>query len=410
MYITINKKNIVFWGSILCVLLSYKFMYIFFYKSYGAQMSQISWLLALGLSMFLYKEIIALSKKYVFLTGYLIYILLVQIVICIFSIIQYGESVFDMFITAGSYLLLLFSLVLIVGMEVYGTERFLKMFYILAVTYMVLRLIDAVVSNFFGTALLGGYLGSKTAYVRAYAGSLYVVVMIYSFWKIVITETTKRDIIVFVLGLILEIYVQQTRMYQLSLFMTFLFIWIFQRKKASKKLFQYAVLIIFAGVFFGLGLHHEIINSFSADPTVNDAANSSIARLNSIAYFSGFFLENPLFGMGWVRPAGDYLTSIAYGPTHTAYFDDLGFLGQVFRLGILGAMFYVFLIIRLVYIHFKLPKTSEYKNLILGILVFIVISAGTLNCFDGQRILGTAFFIAIVERIFITNKNVGAKN
>jgi hypothetical protein len=272
---------------------------------------------------------------------------------------------------------------------------------------MVLRLIDAVLSNYLGSALLGGYLASKTAFVRAYAGSLYVVVMIYTFWKIVICEATRRDIVVFVLGLVLELYVQQTRMYQLSLFMTFLFIWIFQRKKVSKKLFQYAVLIFFTVVFFGLGLHHEIINSFSTDPTVNDAANSSIARLNSIAYFNGFFLERPLLGMGWVRPVGDYLTSIAYGPTHTAYLDDLGFLGQVFRMGILGAMFYVLLIARFAYIYFRLPKSSKYKTLVLGILVFIIISAGTLNCFDGQRILGTAFFMAIVEKIYITGKSGG---
>lgn len=408
MYIAVNKKNIIFWGSILCVFFSYRCMYIMYNNSYGNEMMQFSWVLALGLSMFLYKEIIALSKKYVFLTGFLIYIYLVQIVICIFSMIQYNESLFDMFTCAGGYLTLLFSFVLFVGMEKYGTGRFLKMFYIFAVAFMVLRLIDAISSNILGIALLGGHVHSKTAFVRASAGSLYAVVMIYSFWKIVISEARKKDFVVFVLGLVVELYVQQTRMYQLSLFVAFLFMWIFQKKKVSRKLFQYAVLIGFTGVFFGLGLHHEIINSFSIDPNINDAANSSIARVNAIAYFTGYFLDHPLFGMGWVRPVGDYLVSIAYGPTRTAFLDDLGFLGQVFRLGILGAMFYVILIIRLAYIHFKLPKTSKYKTMILGILVFIIISASTLNCFDGQRILGTAFFIAIVERIYVTEKSSGA--
>lgn len=382
-------------------------MYIMYNVSFGVNMTQTSWLLALGLSAVLYKEIIASIKKYVFLTGFLLYIFIVIVVTCIFSMLQYGESAFDMFICVGSYLLLMLSFVIIVGIEKYGTEKFMKMFYKLAVTFMFLRLIDAISSNILGMALLGGHVNSKTAFVRASAGSLHVVVMIYTFWKIVTSEATRKDIAVFVLGLVLELYVQQTRMNQLSLFMTFLFIWIFQRKKTSIKLFQYVILIVFLGVFFGLGLHHEVINSFSIDPSVNDSAASSIARLNSIAYFTGFFWEHPLLGMGWVRPVGDYLTSIAYGPTHTAYLDDLGFLGQVFRMGILGAMFYVILIIRLAYIHFRLPKSSKYKTLVLGILVFIVISAGTLNCFDGQRILGTAFFMAIVEKIYITGKNGG---
>ncbi len=370
-------------------------------------MTQLSWLLALGLSVVLYKEIIASIKKYGFLTGFLLYIFIVIVVTSFFSMLHYGESAFDMFICVGSYLLLMFSLVMIVGMEKYGTEKFMKMFYILAVTFMFLRLIDAISSNILGIALIGGHINSKTAFVRASAGSLYVVVMIYTFWKIVTSEATRKDIAVFMLGIILELYVQQTRMYQLSLLISFLFMWIFQRKKTSIKLFQYVIIIVFTGIFFGLGLHHEIINSFSIDPTVNDAAASSIARLNSIAYFTGFFLERPLLGMGWVRPVGDYLTSIAYGPTHTAYLDDLGFLGQVFRMGILGAMFYVLLIARFAYIYFRLPKSSKYKTLVLGILVFIIISAGTLNCFDGQRILGTAFFMAIVEKIYITGKSGG---
>lgn len=406
MYITINKKNFLYFGSTLCVFLSYKFLSIAAFSEYGVQATYISWGLALVLSLFIYKDIIGFQKKYLYLSGFLCYVLISQIIICIYSMYTYEEYIIDMFICAGSYFLLLFTYFLLIGMENYGAEKFLCWFYYFSVVYMILQLINAGLKNKIGISFLTIDAVSKTRYMRMSVGSLYVVMMILIFWKIVSKESNWKNILIFVLGIVLELYVDQTRMTQLSLFFAFLFMWIFQRKKTEIKLVQVLITIVFIVAFVALGLHQEIINSFSTDPSVNKSASSTIARLNAIDYFKGYFYDAPWVGMGWVRPRSDYLTLIFAGPNRAAFFDDLGFLGQIFRQGILGGVIYLLFIARLIFIEVKLPNCSKFKSLVLGIVIYILVSAISLNCFDGQRILGTAFFIAITEIVYIRQKEI----
>ena len=404
MYIGINKKSMLYFWSILCVILSNRLFGITLLYSHRIEAVYLSWVVTLVLSLFLYKDIIDLREKNSFLGYFLGYILISQLIICCYSMYTYNENILDMLICSGGYFLLLFAYVLMIGMKLYGTEDFLRVFYTISAISMMILLINAVLKNSIGISFLTSDASSKTVFMRMSVGSLYEVTMILVFWRIVAKEAGRKDVLIFLLGIILEIYVHQTRMTQMSLILAFFFIWLFHKGKTEIKLVQVLITVFFIIVFFSLGLHHEIIDSFSADPSVNSNYASSLARLNSIDYFKDFLIDNPLIGMGWVRPKNDYLTLIFAGPNHSAFFDDLGCIGQLFRQGILGIVIYLLLIVRLIYIEVKLSDGSKYKNLVLGILIYILVSAITLNCFDGQRILGTSFFIAVTEMIYLRDK------
>ena len=409
MYIQLSKKNILTYGILLGILFLYKFMNLPIMIEYRSEMVLVGNSIMLALPLLLYKDIIEIGKRYTFLKMFLIYVAFSQIIICIYSMYIYHQTLFDMFVCMGSYFILLLSMLLIIGMEKYGTFSFLRPFYIFSVLYMNLLIANAFLANSTGLYLLASRLAAKNERVRTEAGSLFVVVMLIIFWIILVGYAEFKHYVVFILGIFLEIYVEQTRIYELALFFAFLFMWICNRANTESKFKKIVLLFLAAILFYVLGLHQEIIESFSLDPTINPSYASSLARINAIDYFSGYLKANPLIGMGWVRPKNDTLALIFAGPNQTAFFDDLGFLGQIFRQGILGGVIYVIFIVRLFFVINKLPSNSKYKNLVIGILVYILVSAISLNCFDGQRILGTAFLIAIVERIFKleTEDNIG---
>lgn len=367
---------------------------------YIPEITYLSWLVTFFLSLYFYKDIIRINRGNKYLKNLFVYIIFSQAILSIYSMKQYGETIVDILICAGFYFLLLFTYIVLIGMEIFGTEEFLMYFYKFATAYMIFLMVNAFAVNHLGFRIMTESIRSKTAFMRAYAGSLYVVLMLVLFWKIVCGDRTKKTICWFMVGVIVELFIEQTRVSELAMVAAFGCMWFFHPKKDRKKLIQIVLLVVLAFMFFKLGFFEDLIQSFSTDASVNRNAASSIARVNAAKYFYEYLAKNPLMGMGWVRPKNAYLRLIFSGPDGTAFFDDLGFLGQVFRQGILGAIIYVAIVLRLLYMLKNIKKESLNRTLIIGIIVFIITSGISLNCLDGQRILGTAFFIALSEKIF----------
>ena len=103
--------------------------------------------------------------------------------------------------------------------------------------------------------------------------------------------------------------------------------------------------------------------------------------------------------MGWIRPYTDRLTKIWSGPDNAYFFDDLGFLGQFFRQGILGVLVYIIMLIRMIYIIHQLRYEYNYKILLIGIFTYICATMPSLIVLMDLE-FGGSFYIAIFEYIY----------
>ncbi len=236
--------------------------------------------------------------------------------------------------------------------------------------------------------------------LRVALGPLTGLLVCYTFYKFL--KGYKQVVTLSVISIILIslFYVEMTRANQLAILVTLFIMWLFYKERSKKNILKYMVAFCLVLILYFGGFFDSVLNMLSVDTSVNSRAMSTVARLNAIEYFSEFTKKNPLIGMGWIRPYTDRLTKIWSGPDNAYFFDDLGFLGQFFRQGILGVLVYIIMLIRMIYIIHQLRYEYNYKILLIGIFTYICATMPSLNCFDGSRILAVPFYIAIFEYIY----------
>lgn len=402
-------SNVSIW-IIFIVLLSMHLLYLMKLPIDSVMYSYITWAMSFAAYLYFYKGIKKIKKTDgTFLTKIFFYIFCVQIILSIYSIRTYGETILDMLICAGEYFILLLTYVIMLSFYKDGEEFLLNRVYIIELIYILIVLICSFFYNKWGVSLFAFTLskdGLKYGRIRLGLGPLGALFFIYSFKKILRKEKILFSIFSLLIGLLGLFYSEMTRANQIAIIATLFCMWIFNREGGIRNTIKYFVFIIGAVFFFNSELFTRIINSFSSNEVINSQASSTVARINAIEYFSKYTRDNPLMGMGWVRPYTPRLTRIWAGPNEAAFFDDIGFLGQFFRLGILGASYYVIILIRMIYIIWRLDKNDKNKLVLIGILFYLICTMPSLNCFDGQRILAMPFYLAIYEYSYMTHKNM----
>nr|WP_297705761.1 hypothetical protein [uncultured Butyrivibrio sp.] len=160
------------------------------------------------------------------------------------------------------------------------------------------------------------------------------------------------------------------------------------------------IVIIVLGVFlvFAGNVFQTMINSFSLD---SDKGASTLARLMALEYYKGLFLEKPFIGIGLVSPIRDDLVSLIYGPIGVFAFTDLGFLGGLYRFGIIGVPVFVAPIIRMAFISTRmLLSKCKYSTLCISVTIFLVVNQISLNYLDFGRNIVSSFYWALLEFIY----------
>lgn len=336
-------------------------------------------------------------KKYKFLSFEIGYIFLVIAMVCVFSMISYDENIMDMIICTGSYLFILMAPILLVMFHLVGFHESVHYILMVETFYDFVLLICAFVKNNLGIMPLKvATISSKTSNVRAAAGALCPFATVYFVYLLISKRDKLKTIVALAINLATQFYVEQTRMKEIAILVASVAIVVFFMKAVKNQNWPIVLTIIGIILFFYLGYYEEMMNSFSADPKLNPHYTSTVARLRAVEYFKTYTEKNIFFGLGFINPRTNHLNDIFSGPSHTCFLDDLGITGCFFRNGLLGLSYYIMVLARMAYAFFKIHD-KHYKSIMLGIAVFTMISSSSLSIFDGQRIVMVPFIMAVTE-------------
>ncbi len=401
MYIVFNKENKIKLLLFLVLLFEYRFFQITnipFVDSVKAYYI-VRCLGIIGTIVF-FSETQALCREYRFFSWLLSYTFISQTILTIYSMITYEQTFTRVFAFSGLYLTLLIFFILIICFDQFGMDKSLKYLFILEGIRDIVAVLHAVVFNFTGIRLFAlNQLASKTNNIRLDFGLLFPLLIIYLF-SMVLTRYNFRILLLLIVSLCMELYIQNVRVMELSFIACFIIMWIVAEKKIQKRLVKNIIICLVVILLGYMGVITDIINGFSIDPEINKNYTSSLARVEAIEYYLMYLRENPIFGMGWINRTTPYLATIASGPKGTYHFDDLGIMGQLFRQGIVGSITYLLYVGRMLYISIKLPDNCKNKVFVVGVCTYIFATLVSLNVFDVQRVLAATFYVAIVEYIW----------
>lgn len=352
----------------------------------------------------IYKHI----NKFEFVKWYILINMFVVIIQCIYSMNKYNETIVDVFIVCHSYILMLliFPIMLVFQTSGESFEKMNRNIYYCGVFSVISLIVCAVMYEIGLTPLMAGFspIGIRDGHTRiSYTNiGIFSILMSVHFLLNGKKKEKKWYIAYLIIALFGLIYFVNTRMLIIAIICSIIIMFMCYNWKFDVKILLIIILLV---VVTGLAINGgfmAVVNSFSLE---GENMGSTLARINAIEYFRQYTNENPLLGMGFVRPYREDLTLIWSGPDGKAFFDDLGLLGAFFRMGITGLIIHILPLLRMLYIAFKLIKMKNEKGVIAsGIVAYLVISQVSLNYLDFQRALIAPWYWGSLEYIFYKQK------
>jgi len=380
------------------VLACLHFCYIFANPLNNNQWNYATWIIAIAIYCYFWPGKRKLKKVYPFVSKYITYIIFSQTIICLYSMNRYNETILDMFMCAGGYSMVLLTYPILLSFEKDGIERLLDTLFGIVSCFVFCAVIHSVIYNYTGKALLffpdGNY---RHGNYRIDLSTLIGFFFVYAMYNLLTGRRRVLMLFGLCLGLFSLIYTEMTRANQLAVICTLFIMWFFNKERSTNQIIKFVVAMGALLVFLNSELFVKVISILSIRKSVNSEYLSTLARVSAIEYFSQYTKDNPLIGMGWVRPYTESLTKIWAGPNERAFFDDLGFLGQFFRQGILGAIIYLALIFRMLWVVAKVPKNDPKRLLLIGLCSYVICTLPSLSCFDVQRIIAVPIYLACTE-------------
>lgn len=157
-----------------------------------------------------------------------------------------------------------------------------------------------------------------------------------------------------------------------------------------------AVFVVVA-LFFKTPLGEKYITSFT-----NSESDTATIRSREYSYYldqSEESVSNLIFGVGFIRDTGDEASNYLRGPAHQYSRTDIGFLGMLNSIGILGCIWYCVLLIKsLVILVSRRKKISKQLfSFILAFLAFHVVYLPTMATLNPFSITSFVLLLCYVE-------------
>lgn len=203
-------------------------------------------------------------------------------------------------------------------------------------------------------------------------------------------KSLRLHILNFIISLLCIIFVDQSRIYLMSVLIGVLFMIIakdYHKRKAYFDYFIYLLTFIAIAIFLQV-----IINSLLN--TLSDANNgSNYARRYAIEYFFSQYPTHFWSGLGIVVPDESniyyHLITGIYGIYN---YNDVGIFGLMASMGIFAVAWYIWIIIK----SFILTKKSKHKLLNVGLIVELLVSIFTMSYLDRGLLVSLMMFLAII--------------
>lgn len=195
-----------------------------------------------------------------------------------------------------------------------------------------------------------------------------------------------------VIDFLYVVLVSGTRMYMIIDFLLIVF-FILSLLKDKFPGILYSLLSL--GMLFGAALVPFMAKMF----VTGDRKLSFNIRQDEIKYYLGKVFHNDWFGIGF--PDAKKYNQLLHGPSNSRifmsngkyYIEDVGAMGVVVIFGILGG-------IGLLWFAYKVIKAfqlSVYKDVMLAMILFLIMTTATLSLIDPQRIFYLFILIYIME-------------
>lgn len=206
----------------------------------------------------------------------------------------------------------------------------------------------------------------------------------------------------FLLMLLAILLVDQSRYYLATLLVCCGIIFIVEnRKRLGLRSF---VMLLLTGLT-SLLLVFKSVGSILNAILENDG--SFDARIKAIAYFLRTVCDHVICGMGLVVPGEGVHYYYITGPEGLYHYDDVGVIGVLASLGLIGFLWYAGITIKLIKISWKRLK---YNALAVGLVAGFVLSILTMSYLDKGRIISFMLMLVILDielwKDTIRNKSV----
>ena len=204
------------------------------------------------------------------------------------------------------------------------------------------------------------------------------------------------NIVQLVLGLFVVIYIQQTRMIIIVIFLC-LIVCIFLCKKSPKIRRRELLAMIFLFLLLCVsGYFNNLLEEMLYIDTIEGNVSYS-NRLYSINYYWECFKNNVLVGNAFVADSL-YYYSVVHGPMGVAHYSDVGIIGMLGQIGLCSLIFFGMPFFYLISVLRKLRhnfKTQYGYNILVMSLLYIGGTSITLLVTDYARTPMFAFIIAV---------------
>ncbi len=344
-----------------------------------------------------------LRPYYNYLNVFVLYLAFFYVAEFIYSFLHYNQKITSI-VNVSNYVgmfLLIYLFLYLFHMEG-GYDRFMPVLCWITYPFMLVILVRAIIYNLSGRDFLP-YLDvlSRSGRLRYGIPSLCGILFLYCFYRLLQKNTLVKHKMIYVALLAFTAfylyYVCMTRMYVVAFFFGGLTVFLCKKRPKNKQIVMFALAAIALAVLYFSGLIPKFLSTFSE--TTGDYGGSLTARQYSAQYFRQIVKDQPIFGLGFLSPKRYENYWIYFGPSGTAYLDDLGVRNMLYHYGVLGIGLTVLCVGRILYLAFRLftCKTYPRKALILGLLVFFGCTCISLCPFDTVRLLGLIFFWSMVE-------------
>lgn len=252
-------------------------------------------------------------------------------------------------------------------------------------TYFENNLIDTSTYRFFGPRL-------------AIAG-IEIFLILYNFYCVLnknIIRVRPIGYLNVLLGTYYIITINQTRAYMLIVLGCMFLMILHQMKYKRSFIVSLSIIIIGLFVIANSGLVDIMIGSLFE--STEWGGSDQAVRLGAITYYIEFFKSHPLFGFGFAEPTA-YKT-IVQGPFGNFYANDVGIVGYLGNFGLAGIAAFGWFLFYCVSIISNIRKHQSFE--IIGcflsyVLVYIFVSCLSLMIMDDGRILLLPLIIVFFE-------------
>ena len=151
----ITNKSSAGIAVIVLIVVCLRFFSVVNFPFPSALLSELSWVLAFLIYIYTFKGRCRIKTKYPFIGKYFAYIVIVEFILCVYSMIKYNESVYDMLLCVGAFFLLSVTYAILISFEKDGMQFLMDAVFWLVFINTSLAIVHALIANFTGIKLFG---------------------------------------------------------------------------------------------------------------------------------------------------------------------------------------------------------------------------------------------------------------